>query len=744
MEGYKDQADTSGNGGALSFRGQNREVQLNCIYCQFTACSAMNGGAVSLAFLTCTFRQADFTNCRATNNGGGLYMTYCISTIDGTTFFQCDAGNMGGGLYAENTYSVKIAGSTKFTTCTSSEDGSSVNVKYTVSPSTVEFSGTATAKITIQAGASQNNKNWKSVLFLQGKLLGLSNVEFDLSRLGNVPAPLSLNGQEMQADPSISIKSCKFSGSSTSNNFNNGLVQVPQQTFALSLSFEDCQFTTLKSQKGGAVQGSTLESLTLTNCDFSGIVSSSEGGAVHTGSATNVILKGCTIGSTTATFGGAIFVSTTTTSIEIQATTFDGNSYRNGAVCFANEAKPETMTIKNCTFQNYATNSNPASENCIFKMSEVALTLQEIIFIDIEMNSATGIASGVTSLTLTGCDFTNVKLTKPEQDDVSKNLIHLASGGAHTLANCTFTDCAVSGKGGIVGSSEVSGAKTMAETSPAQSIKVDGCEFTGCSSEDTPELSFTCQQLTITGSTFHCTGTSQSSFIAISITGESESSVSATFTMAGAKASFVHPLIDFHSSTGSETTFQNSEFTANLDNDEEPDIKYVSLQNDGSVSFKEDVTFDVPRDSAVSQTGSGDVHFPGEKPVDPGDSETVEEPIEGDTSPSDNLNPGEKTPDPGDTSPSEGGDPSNTGLIVGVTVGVIVVVAAVIVGVVFLLRRRKRNTFTSEDSACELDESAATQAQEEMVVTEAGPEFTANEPRDLEPFDDFEEAVEGQ
>ena len=80
------------------------------------------------------------------------------------------------------------------------------------------------------------------------------------------------------------------------------------------------------------------------------------------------------------------------------------------------------------------------------------------------------------------------------------------NASAHTLTNCTFTDCTVSGKGGIVGSSEVSGAKTMAETS-AQSINVDGCEFTGCSSDETPELSFTCDQLTITESAFQCAGT---------------------------------------------------------------------------------------------------------------------------------------------------------------------------------------------------------------------------------------------
>ena len=692
---------------------------------------------VTFFFLTCVFNDGRFSFCSATNNGGGLFMSYCQATISGVTFSDCDAGKIGGGIYADNMYSFKMAGSsgTTLKTCTSNEDGSSLYVKCT---STVEFSGSDTTKITIAAGASQSERNWNSVLFLQGKLLGLSNVDFDLSRLQSGPAPVSLNAQ---ADPLISIKSCKFSGTSTSNNFNAGLVQVPQQAFALSLSFEECQFTKLKSQNGGAVHGSTLESLTLTNCDFSDVQASGYGGAVHTGSAKTVILKGCTIESTTAFSGGAIFVSATTTSIEIQATTFDGNSYRNGALGFADEAKPE-MTIKNCTFQNYASNGNLASENCIFGMNGVPLTLQEIIFINIEMASATGIASGVTSLTLAGCDFTKVKLTKPQQDDVSKNLIHLASGGAHTLTNCTFTGCTVSGKGGIVGSSEVSGAKTLAETS-AQSINVDGCEFTGCSSEETPELSFTCDQLTITESTFQCAGTPQSSFIAISITGQSKSTVSATFTMTGAQADFTHPLIDFHSIAQSETTFQNSEFTSKLDDDEKPTVKYVSLQNEGSVSFTEDVTFDVPRDSAVSQTGGGgEVHFPDEKPVGPGESETasVEEPIEEDTSTSDDLNPGEKTPDSGDNSPSsDGGDPSNTGLIVGVTVAVIVVVAAVIVGVIFLLRRRKRNAFTSEDSERELDESATTQAQEEMAVTETGPQFTVNEARDSELFEDFEE-----
>ena len=320
-----------------------------------------------------------------------------------------------------------------------------------------------------------------------------------------------------------------------------------------------------------------------------------------------------------------------------------------------------------------------------------------------------GILSVATSsLTFDGCELTGTTISLPSEQDSYKGLVFLEGASSYSFSSCRFTDCTVSGKGGVIVTPENPSAQTLAGED--SSIVLNNCDFSGCTSDQTPELSLRCSKLTITGGTYECTATPKSSFIEIWITGTEESSVSAEFTMKEG-GDFQHSMIELHSVPNSKTTFERSSFEGKTGQ------PYLQLANDGDVYF-EGTTFE-DQDSAFKQTegSAGKVEF-----VEP---KTTDEEVQPDSD-----EPQFSVDDTSADQPHAPTDPpkSNSALIGGIVGGIIgvAVIAGIVVVVILLLRQRKAKKFDTSTGSCELEETNSTAGVDSLTVTESGPPVTTD------------------
>ena len=695
-------------GGALYVSGSQYTAQVTIQGCRFRECNAQDGGAVYLWTVTCVVSGnsgTSFVSCSATRNGGAFYALGCKVRFETSVQFQrCTAEGMGGSIYAIAMYGFDSSKSLTIYNCKARQDGGAIWLQ--TSYETTSFTGRTNIEAPVGAGY-----NTKSIVYIEKGTVTLSGLEIKISSLvGATTLPLSIKDFKNQE---LVVKDCSFSKAGV----RSGAI-VASRSEAFSLTLNQCQFTNLQSYNG-AINGGSAATLTITNCDFT-TVEAEKGGAIHTESAGEVVIEDCTIKTATATKegGGALFVSSTTTRVDIQRTTFDGNTYVGGSVRW-NFGTQAEFVLENCTFKNHVkptSSSSDQSMDCLIRLDPAGsatfppVTLTKIIFFKNELVGMKGIISvTTTSLTFEDCVLTGTTVSLPAEKDSYKGLVFLEGGSSYSFSSCQFTDCKVVGKGGIIVSPEQTSPQTLADD--ASSINLKDCDFCGCTSDATPELSLRCSKLTITGGTYQCQETPQSSFIEIWITGtetENPSSVSATFIM-DEQGSFQHPMIDFHSVENSKTTFERSSFEGKT---QQP---YIQLANDGDVYFA-GTTFEAEQDSAVKQTegSKGKVEF-----VEP--KTTDEEVQPGSDDPAFSVDDTSTNTDQ-PTEPSK----SNSALIGGIAGGIIgvAVVAGIIVVVILLLRQRKARKFDTSTGSCELEETNSGTTVDSLTVTESGPPVT--------------------
>lgn len=735
---------TSTNGGCLYAVGNDVTTdKLKCIMCEFKNSQAKDGGGLWIRNIGCTLQVCTFQNCKATanggsgGNGGGAYFESCAVVIQTGSFINCEASASGGGFYAKTCVSFQSSYIATFSDCSSQAEGSSAYVEVTAASDSPLFSG---GTITVPGKATG-----KSAVYIKGPGVAIDDLTLGFPSLSQSQAPLFVD----QCN-NLKLTTVSFNGGTASSNFEKGVIQLTTSGTA-SLVLDNCKFNDVKSGNGGALYGPASTDISAKNCQFTNVQSTQQGGAIHTGDSPSVVIEGCTIkGARSGTGGCGIFISAQTTRFQLVQTIFTGNSYIGGIVTFADSHLPDEVLIQGCTFQDHTVQaSSDPTQGCFIKISSVsdkAVTLSDLVFNNNEVSVKGLVWVTSTSVTLENCSFTDSVRISSTDPDYRKAIVFVAGGSQMecTLSDCHFTGCEVSGSGGIFVSSDESNAKLLATSSMSQ-ITLSECEFTRCVSDTDPELSLVCNRLNISGSTFVCSETQQSSFMSIHVTSAESaknSIISGTFTLEGTASNFQHAMIEFASDAGTKTDFQACTFSTKTEGAPQSKTRYVNLMNSGDVAFAEDVEFDTDKEESVSQNGDGKVEFPGS---DVGTSTGEDVPVEPD-SPQETTDEmeGHETGD-GDGNGNGGDDPSDTNKIVGIVCGVLIPVVAivVIVVVVIFVKKRKNARFatTTGDTECEVEETVPT-GTETLVVTEDATVQGSKlaETVDLfEPFDEMEE-----
>lgn len=627
---------------------------------------------------TVTFSGCTFSNIIADADGGALWLSQLqVIVQDGCSFASCDVGSNsnGGAIFASNCGSIKI-GAVSFSECGSSaRDGSSI---YTSGAGDVVFNGAG--RVT---GGNPNAKK----ISLRATSMDLSGWTIDCSKL--TKAPLYLEYTNGRADVWALLTKVTFSGNDQTNALENGAIQVSGGSN--SLTVQECIFEDLETKSGVFTSGAAI-AYTVSESTFRNVVSA-ENAAVFFSPSTPtysivyaVVLQNCTISNAKCEQDGGGIISVTLHQVfKVTGTTFDGNSCLGGSIKWSYTSvlsSGHQLTFQNCTFKNHQIGENQKgfcvlAGNVVDAISD--LKIESFVFIDNVFPGVHGICSlsQVSKLTFDHFEFDNTSLAE-FTTDTYKGIVVLGDI-KYDFIECVFTECHVPGKGGIIVVPEVSKSKMLAGA--VGDVLLQGCEFTGCSSEQTAEVYIQCSKLTISGGTYSCPETKTSSFIEVWITGATNSTISATFSVNSQNGDDIaNPMITLHSVKDSTTNFRQCTFTTTVEN---PTTKtlYVSLQNGGSVNIDKTVSFDVDVEDAVTQesgfSGSTDIQTP--EPEPSGDTG-------GSGSGSGSGSSG------GSSAGGDGGNNDNTGLIVGVTCGVIaaLIVAGVIVVFVLMFRRRRR------------------------------------------------------
>lgn len=708
----QDQAISGNQDAALAYSLSQGSQPVTVTFngCTFSGITTQdNGGALWLDGVKVIVNgECSFTQCVAQSSsenslGGAIYVTNAdtVTIADGVSFSDCDA-SQGGGIYATACASVEI-GAASFTGCGSqaTKEGSSLYIQ-------------ATTKA-ILSGSGRVKGQKTTLVHILSASFELGGWTIDCTDL-TTELPLHLAGYR---DVPV-VNHFTFNGNLEKNNLENGVIRAI--AYGQGLRIDNCIFNNLKTASG-AFRAIETGGLTIQQSEFTNVVSSGSAAVVYSTVCYQVVIEGCTISHCACQNGFAISVKTDYEyeTFTVKGVTFDANSCSKGIFQWTFSKNGKSGEIKNCTFKNHEILDQ--EDYCFFSLSSSGtlnrdeLRFASLIFIDNVFRGTNGICSlpAINKLVFEKCEFDNTSLAELTTD-VHKGLIVIpGDGAAYEFLECVLTGCHVLGKGGLIVGPEVSQSKMLAGA--AGDVLLQGCEFKGCSSEQTAEVYIQCSKLTVSGGTFSCPETKTSSFIEVWITGTTDSTISATFSVDGANPEEIaNPMITLHSVEGSKTNFQECKFTTTVEN---PTTKtlYVSLQNHGSVSFDKTVSFDVDVKDAVTQedgfTGNADIQTPEPEPS-------------GDTGGS-----GSGSGSSGGSSP--GGDNSNndkTELIVGVTCGVIAVliVAGVVVVFVLMFRRRRRFTTSTEDKGKGKDDA------EEPVSTGSATDWAAK------PGDDWDRA----
>ena len=573
--------------------------------CTFENGRANQGGGIWLRKLDLLFRgKCAFTNCQAVGEsadngcGGAIYAaTITVSVGDPVTITKCHAAKLGGGLYIKDLDS-RFRWSGLFDSCTSGERGSTIFVDS--ASNGLSLYGQTSIKV---AGA--DGKAPKDAIYVKSPSVDMTNVQIDLASVAGTELPTLA----IETASSVKLTQVSFARSKDDSDFKNGVItcgNVPNAQESV-LECNNVTFTHIKSGKGNLIYGSHLQ-LSLTECVFDTVVISEEGGVIHSGAAQKVKIYNSTIrrAATASGKGGAVFVSDKTVHFDCNYTIFDGNAYFGGSITCTGAL--EQFVMDNCNFSNHQAQkaSSDPSQDCLIHIgsSSSTVNLTNTVFVDNNVAVKGILSVRAASITVQDCTFARISVLS-DSKDYHKGLIVVDAGAetAFTLSQTTFTDCNVAGSGGIVVSPGEASSGTLA-TSSVKSIALSDCEFTGCKSETTPELSFTCEQLSISSTTFSCSATQKSSFIYIHITqaglNDTVASISGTFTRTGSGSDFKFPLIDFHSDAGTQTNIQKCSFKSTITGKSETETLYILLANDGDVHLST-VDFDANRDSSVQQ-----------------------------------------------------------------------------------------------------------------------------------------------
>ena len=797
------QESVTGNLGLAQFLAQD------VVYdsCEFTSISSGDNFGSRIVSLhsesaLCTLRHCIFNKCTQSSQFSGILYFDVGSKVDVTVedceFNTCTSPSSMISVVSACLRSLNIYMS-KFIECSCSSDSSAVlfagmenewtsylpDLKFEMNTVT-RCEGTSKGSVinfgpptlSFRGNIFQlNQAGVESCIYVAAGSLLSGDYIFDNCTFDNNKQELSGQFIGLRAPRDLSFAACMFENLRGSN---MGGLYIQRQSGGVRLditgcSFINCAITGYSTGGGGAVFSGDVTLLTIWDSVFNGCK-------------TNRV-EGSNMG------GGAIFVDASTKEGTIVNCTFVYNENADGMSIKVNakENNPSRIDISNCTFSAhqqqtvgpiisfvYIEGNTPTTAPYEYRLSTcrfIDITVTEnsgVVNIDAQSivyeNSSfvnTVVRRGAASLIVLGantetCHLEHCHFESVQPSEKGMASLILMSSPLSQLALIESAFLGIYAGSGLISYSN--GAKTLADPFFEMAV-LTSCNFQDCQA-DSHVLNLNCQSCSIENNQFNSKSGATAPPLRIAVTNGKSTICNTSFTVSA--ESPATSLIQLACASGSEIEFYNCCFTHTAGTASGP--LYLSMELEGKVTFSQ-VCFDVDKQFAISNTGSGTISYDGPESsffgdncqcwssIDPTSEPTREPTTETTTETTSSSDPPSsgQTTEETDTPDAGTSKKSNAGLIAGVVIAVLVIIAVIVVLIIILLRRRGDNVTEeeahsdqefAEETAPSTNDSASNQAITDWShTTEDNPLFTAenmSEMDDDNPFgDDFGEGFGG-
>ena len=574
------------------------------------------------------------------------------------------------------------------------------------------------------------------------------------------------------------------------------------------LSFTTCIFENLKGTSMGALYIQRMSGgvrLDITGCSFINCAitgySTGGGGAVYSGDVTVLTIRDSVFDSCkTNTIegsnmgGGAIFVDASTAEGTIVNCTFRHNENTDAMSIKVNskENDPSRIDISNCSFSAheqqtvgpiisfvYVEGNTPTTapyeyrltacrflDNIITETSGVVSIAAKSIVYENSSFVNTFVRRGTASLIVLGantetCHLEYCHFECVESSDKGMASLLLLSSPLPQLSLIESAFSYIYAGSGLI--SYTNGAKTLADPF-IEMVTLTSCNFQNCRADSNSFLDLNCQGCSLDRNEFNSNSLGTIPPVRIAVTSGKSTICNTSFTVSA--DSPTTSMIQLACASGSEIEFYNCCFTHTASIGSGP--LYLSMELEGKVTFSQ-VCFDVDKQQAISNTGSGTISYDGPESsffgdncqcwasIDPTSEHTTTETTTETTSSSEPSTPSSgQTTEETDVPDAGTGKKSNAGLIAGVVIVVLVIIVVVVVLLIIFLRRRQGQVTEeeghsdqefAEETVPSTNDSAINQVVTDWShTTEDNPFFTSENMNDddANPFeDDFGEGFGG-
>lgn len=492
----------------------------------------------------------------------------------------------------------------------------------------------------------------------------------------------------------VTVRQCTFEGNRAASGAG---IHGRQVTFTIDKCiFKNCVAT----QDGGAIHLKVISPITVTGCEFTSCRATGKGGVVCVRNADDLpnlnkrtgetTFTGCTVSKCTANaLGAALYL------VGISGLNITGSKFN----CAISEGSASTV-VNYIEFND--TLEALTIENCVFNNTE-----------GIEIESFMRLqgpddAAPANSLEYVTCSFEGISATSEGGAGIS------GSGITLSVNNCNFTSLSCSSETGGVA---ISGTDLL-------TLTITDCLFEGISQGTAiGSVVASCPTVTMSGCTFtHDADTS--AIVSIKLT----SLTTATFKgccFVGKTRDSAGLYVSLEGAQEAKATFTDTCF----------DLPKDQSISEGTVSItytnEEEYTFEKCQCNpyeALKPTSEEELESSSEEDDQDGETSPSEEDGDGDaTSSTDDgdegdgdatSSTGDETggkPGPGDN--TDGEDPTNVPMIVGIVVGVVVVVAVVAVLLFFFVFRKRRNDDQTSDDVDDFGNETASSFAETVELS---------------------------